>query len=568
MKMQNVTVRFSLMSALCLFSFMIVFGAVVGVLALGRANESTLLSHDISARALIINDAYKESTRTRAALARAYGALVEKNAAGVKDAALSSAQGSAERTAKLLEAFAKAPAFRGQDDALKADLISAGQALSAALQRAAEALRTDDASGYARINDEQVTASGAAFSAQLEKFQKLTLDLSNGIVAQLEREYHMVVWLVAVGMTLALALVVGVHFLLRRIVIAPLNRAVSLLDQVADGNLTTVVKVNSSNEIGRLFAAIHSMQQGLLNTVSRVRSSSDIINASAQHIAAGNADLSARTDMQASSLEETAASMEQLTGTVKQNADNALQANQLALSASETAVKGGAVVAQVVDTMSAINDSSRRIVDIISVIDSIAFQTNILALNAAVEAARAGEQGRGFAVVATEVRSLAQRSAAAAKEIKGLINDSVEKVGSGSRLVEHAGVTMNEVVDSVRRVTAIVGAIAEASREQSDGIGQVNVAIGQMDEVTQKNAVLVQEAAAAAQSLQTQASMLAQVVGVFAIDPAALPSAVIPALPAAQVATPAPTHAIAAPVRIAPPAAARPRINDDDWDEF
>jgi len=237
----------------------------------------------------------KSPTRIRAALARAYGALVEKNAAGAKDAALASAQGSAERTAKLLETFAQAPAFRGQDDALKADLISAGQALSAALQRAAEALRNDDASGYARINDEQVTASGAVFSAQLEKFQKLTLGLSNGIVAQLEREYHMVVWLVAVGMTLALALVVGVHFLLRRIVIAPLNRAVALLDQVVDGNLTTLVKVHSSNEIGRLFAAIQSMQQGLLNTVSRVRSSSDIINASAQHIATGNADLSART---------------------------------------------------------------------------------------------------------------------------------------------------------------------------------------------------------------------------------------------------------------------------------
>jgi len=245
-------------------------------------------------------------------------------------------------------------------------------------------------------------------------------------------------------------------------------------------------------------------------------------------------DLSSRTEEQASSLEETAASMEELTGTVKQNADNAHQANQLAVSASEVAIKGGAVVSQVVDTMASINDSSKKIVDIISVIDSIAFQTNILALNAAVEAARAGEQGRGFAVVASEVRSLAQRSAAAAKEIKALIGDSVDKVGVGSKLVSEAGSTMDEVVASVRRMTDIMGEITAASQQQSAGIEQVNQAITQMDQVTQQNAALVEQAAAAADSLRDQARNLSQVVDVFRLDGSHATALAAPAIAAVR----------------------------------
>jgi len=260
------------------------------------------------------------------------------------------------------------------------------------------------------------------------------------------------------------------------------------------------------------------MNDSLLKIVREVRLGTDTIATASTQIASGNLDLSSRTEEQASSLEETASAMEELTSTVKQNADNARQANQLAVSASAVAQEGGDVVGQVVATMGSINDSSKKIVDIISVIDGIAFQTNILALNAAVEAARAGEQGRGFAVVASEVRSLAQRSAAAAKEIKVLIDDSVEKVTSGSKLVEQAGSTMAEVVGSVRRVTDIVGEISAASQEQSTGIEEVNRAITQMDEVTQQNAALVEEAAAAAQSLQDQAGKLAQVVGVFKLE--------------------------------------------------
>src|SRR5512147_2697308 len=259
------------------------------------------------------------------------------------------------------------------------------------------------------------------------------------------------------------------------------------------------------------------MNDSLVRVVSQVRSGTDTVATASSQIAAGNLDLSSRTEEQASSLEETASSMEELTSTVRQNAENAKQANQLAISASDVAGKGGAVVSQVVTTMDAINEASRKIVDIISVIDGIAFQTNILALNAAVEAARAGEQGRGFAVVAGEVRNLAQRSAAAAKEIKTLIGDSVEKVEGGSKLVAQAGQTMEEIVTSIRRVTDIMSEITAASVEQSQGIEQVNTAITQMDEVTQQNAALVEEAAAAAEALEEQAQNLSAAVNVFKV---------------------------------------------------
>jgi len=300
-----------------------------------------------------------------------------------------------------------------------------------------------------------------------------------------------------------------------RIVSVPLNRAVDVAQRVAEGDLGTDIRAESKDETGQLMHSLKMMNDSLLRIVGEVRTGTDTIATASTEIASGNLDLSSRTEQQAGSLEETASAMEELTSTVKQNADNARQANQLAVSASEVAQQGGTVVGQVVDTMGSINESSRKIVDIISVIDGIAFQTNILALNAAVEAARAGEQGRGFAVVASEVRSLAQRSAAAAKEIKVLIDDSVEKVGSGSKLVEQAGATMAEVVASVRRVTDIVGEISAASTEQSTGIEEVNRAITQMDEVTQQNAALVEQAAAAAQSLQEQAGKLTQVVSVF-----------------------------------------------------
>jgi len=293
--------------------------------------------------------------------------------------------------------------------------------------------------------------------------------------------------------------------------------AAEVVGRIAAGDLTMSVDADTARS-GSLLHSIRQMQERLVSVVGRIKESSDTIATASGQIASGNHDLSSRTEEQASSLEETAASMEELTSTVKQNADNARQANQLAVSASEVAVRGGSVVNQVVDTMGSINSSSRKIVDIIGVIDGIAFQTNILALNAAVEAARAGEQGRGFAVVASEVRNLAQRSAAAAKEIKVLIDDSVGKVGEGSKQVAEAGRTMEEIVESVKRVTDIMGEISAASHEQTSGIEQISQAITQMDQVTQQNAALVEEASAAAQSLQEQAGALVDAVGVFRIQ--------------------------------------------------
>ena len=304
---------------------------------------------------------------------------------------------------------------------------------------------------------------------------------------------------------------------LTRSIIRPLARAVGLARQVASGDLTADIQVTSRDEVGDLQAALKTMNDSLRKTVTEVRSGTDAIVTASREIANGNLDLSSRTEQQASSLEETASSMEELTSTVRQNADSARQASTLAQAASSIAQRGGAVVSQVVSTMASINASSKQIGDIIGVIDSIAFQTNILALNAAVEAARAGEQGRGFAVVASEVRNLAQRSAGAAKEIRALIIDSVSKVDAGGRLVDEAGSTMQEIVQGITRVTDIVSEIASASAEQTLGIEGVNAAVSQMDDVTQQNAALVEEAAAAAQSLEDQATALARLVSTFVV---------------------------------------------------
>jgi methyl-accepting chemotaxis protein len=314
---------------------------------------------------------------------------------------------------------------------------------------------------------------------------------------------------------LALLLGISIAFFITRGILRPLKKAVEAADAVANGDLTQDIEVTSKDETGKLLQGLKDMNEKLAGIVSGVRSTTEAINTAAQEVAAGNSDLSQRTEEQASSLEETASSMEELTSTVRQNTENAKQANQLAANASDVAVKGGQVVGEVVQTMASISASSKKIVDIISVIEGIAFQTNILALNAAVEAARAGEQGRGFAVVASEVRNLAQRSAAAAKEIKDLIGDSVGKVDAGSKQVDQAGATMEEIVNAVKRVTDIMSEIAAASNEQSAGIEQVNKAITQMDEVTQQNAALVEEASASAESMRQQANGLYAAVSVF-----------------------------------------------------
>jgi len=370
----------------------------------------------------------------------------------------------------------------------------------------------------------------------------------------------------------ALALALGgfIAWWITRSITTPINQAVKVAQTVAAGDLSSRIEVESGDEFGQLQQALKDMNASLVNIVGQVRTGTETIAVASREIATGNLDLSSRTEEQASSLEETASSMEELTSTVKQNAENARQANQLVGATSDVAVKGGRVVGQVVDTMASIKESSRKISDIIGVIDGIAFQTNILALNAAVEAARAGEQGRGFAVVAAEVRNLAQRSAGAAKEIKALIEDSVGKVDAGGKLVDEAGKTMDEIVGSVKRVTDIMGEIAAASQEQSAGIEQVNQTIGQMDNVTQQNSALVEEAAAAAESLQDQAAKLAEAVSVFRLEGGAYrPQAERPALGNREAAKPkpaprsAPARVIASSKKLAVAGG-----GSEEWEEF
>ncbi|WP_426145315.1 methyl-accepting chemotaxis protein [Polaromonas sp. DSR2-3-2] len=392
-----------------------------------------------------------------------------------------------EKRARYVQSFGKVSKLLAEENKAEATKVLTGETLPT-LDSVQDNLRS-----IVELQRKMVQASGADVEQRIVSTRNLMIGLG----------------LLAVLMGSAFA------WWTTRSITRPIHKAVKVAQTVAAGDLSSHLEVTTKDETGQLLQALKDMNSSLGHIVGQVRTSTDTIATASGQIAAGNQDLSSRTEEQASALEETAASMEELTSTVKQNADNARQANQLAVSASSVAVKGGAVVSQVVQTMEAINTSSKKIVDIIGVIDGIAFQTNILALNAAVEAARAGEQGRGFAVVAAEVRSLAQRSAAAAKEIKTLIGDSVDKVGEGSRQVAEAGKTMDEIVDSVRRVTDIMAEITAASQEQTQGIEQINQAITQMDQVTQQNAALVEEAAAAAQSLQEQAGGLSQVVSVF-----------------------------------------------------
>jgi len=409
----------------------------------------------------------------------------------------------------------------------------------------------------------------AALSESLNKLVKLNSDGGDAASLAATATYENARMTSIVLLTINVVVGIALALWIARIVSAPLQQAVAVATAVAGGDLTRTIEVESACETGQLMGALRDMNGNLQRLVSQVRSGTDTIATASAEISAGNQDLSSRTEEQASSLEETASSMEELTSTVKQNADNARQANQLAQSASGIAIKGGDVVGQVVGTMSSINESSRKIVDIISVIDGIAFQTNILALNAAVEAARAGEQGRGFAVVATEVRNLAHRSAAAAKDIKSLISDSVEKVEAGSQLVNQAGATMDEIVASITRVTDIMSEITSASAEQSDGIEQVNVAITQMDQVTQQNAALVEQAAAAAESMQDQAARLSEVVSIFKLGGearVAAPAAASAGVVRKPVAVAAPARVALAPKKPAKPV--KQVADGDEWETF
>ena len=375
--------------------------------------------------------------------------------------------------------------------------------------------KIDEAKDFLRANVEKAQQK---WFDLIESYIQILEKQNAEAVVQMNHDYTMAVTILIGSLAGALALGAWIAWWVTRSITKPIGEAVAIAETVASGDLTSRIEVSRTDETGQLLLALKKMNESLVKIVGEVRSGTETIATASNQIASGNMDLSSRTEQQASSLEETASSVEELTSTVKQNADNARQANTLAQSASDVASKGGSVVSEVVTTMDSINASAKKIVDIIGVIDGIAFQTNILALNAAVEAARAGEQGRGFAVVAAEVRNLAQRSATAAKEIKALIDDSVEKVESGSKLVNQAGATMYEIVESVRRVTDVIGEITAASAEQTSGIEQINTAITQMDETTQQNASLVEEAAAAAQAMQDQAGNLTRLVSVFKLD--------------------------------------------------
>ena len=449
---------------------------------------------------------------------------------------------------------------------------------TAAKDKAIKAKTAGDSIEAARLLDQEFMPASIAYEAGLAKLVAMQHRHIDATAKEIDGDISASARII--GLLCALALAVGAvcSWLLTRGIVRPIREAVDLAEAVAGGDLTRRIQSDARDETGALLRSLRDMSDSLVRIVSEVRSGTSTIHGAAGEIAAGNLDLSNRTEQQASSLESTASSMAHLTDTVRQNADNARQANQLSITASSVASEGGAVVEQVIQTMGSINESSRKIVDIISVIDGIAFQTNILALNAAVEAARAGEQGRGFAVVAGEVRTLAQRSAAAAKEIKSLIDDSVGKVDTGAKLVDQAGATMQQVVSSIRRVTDIMAEIASASQAQTGGIEQVNSAIGQMDQATQQNAALVEESAAAAGSLQEQAAKLAQAVDQFKLEYSAPVRAAVPAAPAARVpavraraepklARPAPAQAPAA----ASAHTAGKRVAataGEDWEEF
>jgi methyl-accepting chemotaxis protein-1 (serine sensor receptor) len=581
---KNISIKFRLSATMAFMGVMLIAGGAMGLVGLKNTNDSLkdVYSNQL-ASSIAIDSTIARLQQGRSVLERAVAKPDEDNAANLQRVeGFQKASDTAWKTYLALPVDAEEKKLSDDVEAKrKVYLQDAAGALIAAI-------RAGQREEAERLMFEKMPALFSPLTRSADALTAYQLKTAAATYAASQSMYGQFLIAAIGGVVLGLIIVTLTGIFLIRAITQPLQEAIGHFDAISAGDLTSRIEVKSTNEMGMLMNGLQKMQKNLIDTVTNVRQGSASIAAASSQIAAGNLDLSSRTEQQAASLEETASSMEELTATVKQNADNARQANQLAVSASDVAVKGGAVVIQVVDTMGAINASAKKIVDIIGVIDGIAFQTNILALNAAVEAARAGEQGRGFAVVASEVRSLAQRSAAAAKEIKSLIGDSVEKVDTGSKLVTEAGSTMDEVVGSVKRLTDIIGEITAASDEQSAGIEQVNQAIGQMDQTTQQNAALVEEAAAAAGSLQEQAGHLERVVGVFKLDDRYVAQIAPPATRTAHIA-PRPAQAsaskpsrrpampaissVANSAKTAPKTA--PRIvpkNDvngnDDWEEF
>jgi methyl-accepting chemotaxis protein-1 (serine sensor receptor) len=564
---KNLTIKTRLIFVIVLLGLELIVGAVVGLVSLGHANADL--------RSLYADRLVPLGQMDRIVRALDMNQVALAQAVSADGADVAQLLEVVERNKKVLDDqwAAYLSTYLTPEEKELADKLAEQRQkfVEGAVQPAVAALKAQDKERASQIVHGTMNALFQPVRKSVDDLIQLQLNEAQRIDQRSQTMYGMVRIVCLGGMAFGLVLAGVIGAALVRGIVRPLEEAVRIAGAVAGGDLTQHIDVRSNDETGRLMRALKDMNDGLVKIVGQVRGGTDTIATASGQIAAGNLDLSSRTEQQAAALEQTASSMDELTSTVKQNADNARQANALAVSASEVAGKGGAVVEQVVDTMRAIDASSTKIADIIGVIDGIAFQTNILALNAAVEAARAGEQGRGFAVVAGEVRNLAQRSAAAAKEIKALIDDSVLKVHHGSELVDQAGTTMAEIVNSVSRVTDIMAEITAASQEQTAGIEQVNRAIVQMDQATQQNAALVEEASAAAQALQEEATTLARAVGTFRLSAQAAARG-----PAAAVAAPGSALAVrTSAARRATPAAAKARgaakaavAAGDDWEQF
>ncbi|MDF3831668.1 methyl-accepting chemotaxis protein, partial [Cupriavidus basilensis] len=507
----NIQIKTLLRGAMAMLSLLLILVGAAGLLGISRSNDALRETYGNQlASAQALSESMLGTTRMRLALDRGVMPGDSAGAKAIVDRSMvfvDSAEAAWKRYMALPQDDEE-KALATELDRRRKDFMEQGVQ---PLQKALLEGNAEQALAIAKTKMPELQVNMTSAYDNLQKFQFRTGEANfNDAQSHFQLVRVLSFALIGVGMLVAVLCTVTLH----RAIVRPVEEALKVFERIAAGDLTSRITNVSRNEIGRMMQALVAMQDSLSNIVAQVRGGTDSIASATQQIATGNLDLSQRTEEQASSLEQTAASMEELTSAVRQNADNARQAGVLATDASQIALKGGDVVGRVVDTMNEINGSSRKVVEIIGVIEGIAFQTNILALNAAVEAARAGEQGRGFAVVAGEVRTLAQRSAAAAKEIEALISESGQRVESGTRLVAEAGQTMGEIVGAVKRVTDIMNEISAATQEQTSGIEQVNQAVAQMDQVTQQNAALVEEAAAAAGALEEQAQKLNGVVSV------------------------------------------------------